>query len=139
MEDNGTKRALATLVGTDLTVADADELAVASRAVARLQSFTDLAKVQISRRTRQLSDDGDTNAHHVLIEEGRLSGKDAKNSDERDRVCEDLPESRGDAVRAERFPPPEAGSRAGAGQSDRAARRRCRRCRKTLGRDSPRR
>ena len=92
MEDNGTKRALATLVGTDLTVADADELAAASRAVARLQSFTDLAKVQISRRTRQLSDDGDTNAHHVLIEEGRLSGKDAKNSDERDRVCEELPE-----------------------------------------------
>ena len=91
MDDNGTRAALATLIGTDFSVADTDELAAASRAVARVQSFVDLAKVQISRRTRQLSDQGDTNANHVLVEEGRLSGKDAKNSDERDRVCEELP------------------------------------------------
>ena len=43
---------------TDLSVADNDELAAASRAVARLQSFVDLAKVQISRRTRQLGQAG---------------------------------------------------------------------------------
>lgn len=92
MEDNGAKRAVATLVGTDVSVADHDELAEASRAVARLQSFADLAKVQIARRTRELADTGDTNATHVLVEEGRLSGRDAKNADERDRVCGQLPE-----------------------------------------------
>ena len=91
MEDNGTKRAVGLLVGTDLSVADHDELAAASRAVARVQSFVDLAKVQISRRTRLLGQAGDTTAHHVLVDEARLSGKDTKTADERDRVCEQLP------------------------------------------------
>jgi hypothetical protein len=47
--------------------------------------------VQISRRTRLLGQAGDTTAHHVLVDEGRLSGKDTKTADERDRVCEQLP------------------------------------------------
>lgn len=92
MFDNGASGALAELVGADLTVADHAELASASAAVGRLQAFVDHAKVQISRRTRQLAADGDRSSDHVLIDAGRLSGKDARSTAERDRVCETLPE-----------------------------------------------
>jgi hypothetical protein len=92
MFDNGATAALGGLVGTDLTVADHAELADAARAAARLRAFVDLADVQINRRTRQLAAEGDRSSDHVLIDEGRLSGKDAKSTDERDRVCESLPQ-----------------------------------------------
>ena len=75
------------LTGTELSVADHGELAVAASAAARLQSFVDLAKVQIARRGRQLADAGDTSSAHVLIDEGRCTGADTKTADARDRVC----------------------------------------------------
>ncbi len=92
MFDNGATAALVGLVATDLTVADHAELAGAARAAARLRAFVDLADVQINRRTRQLATEGDRSSDHVLIDEGRLSGKDAKSTDQRDRVCETLPQ-----------------------------------------------
>ena len=92
MIDNGATAALGGLVATDLTVADHAELAGAARAAARLRAFVDLADVQINRRTRQLAAEGDRSSDHVLIDEGRLSGKDAKSTDQRDRVCETLPQ-----------------------------------------------
>ena len=76
----------------DLSVADHAELSDAARAVARLQSFVDLAKVQIARRGRQLAAEGDTSSTHTLIDEGRCTGTDAKHTNGRDRVCGDLPE-----------------------------------------------
>jgi hypothetical protein len=92
MEAGGVSAAVEVLVGIDVSVADPAELATASQSVARLQSFVDLAKVQIARRTRQLRDEGDTASTHVLEDEGRLSGKEAAANDERDRVCDQLPE-----------------------------------------------
>lgn len=92
MIDEGASVALGTLLATDLTVADHAELATAAAAAARVQAFVDLAKVQINRRTRQLADGGDRSADHVLLDEGRLTGKDARSTDERDRVCASLPE-----------------------------------------------
>ena len=92
MFDQGATSALATLVATDLTVADHDELSVAARSLAQVQAFVDLAKVQISRRTRALADEGDRSSEHVLLDEGRLSGKDSRAVDERERVCTSLPE-----------------------------------------------
>lgn len=92
MIDAGASAAMAGLVATDLTVADHGELAVAARSVARLQAFVDHAKVQINRRTRQLAAGGDRSSDHVLLDEGRLSGRDAKTNEGRDRVCETLPE-----------------------------------------------
>lgn len=62
------------------------------RAVARLEAFTDLAKIQINRRGRQLAEQGDRSSDHVLLDEARLTGNDAKATDGRDRVCETLPE-----------------------------------------------
>ena len=92
MDRSSARAALDTLLSTELTVADHDELAAASRAIARVQSMLDHAKVQITRRTRLLADEGDTSSTHVLLDEGRLTGKDARQNDERDRVCETLPE-----------------------------------------------
>lgn len=92
MFDNGASEAMGGLVAVDLTVADHSELADAARAVARLQTFVDHAKVQISRRTRQLAEQGDRSSDHVLIDDGRLTGKDAKATEQRDRVCETLPQ-----------------------------------------------
>ncbi len=92
MIDRGASAAFATLVATDVTVADHAELAVAAASVARVQAFVDHAKVQISRRTRQLADEGDRSSELVLLDEGRLSGRDGRQNGERDRVCETLPE-----------------------------------------------
>lgn len=92
MFDNGASKAIADLVAVDLTVADHGELADAARATARLQTFVDHANLQISRRGRRLAEQGDRTSDHVLIDEGRLTGKDAKASDQRDRVCESLPQ-----------------------------------------------
>ncbi|MFW2336206.1 HNH endonuclease signature motif containing protein [Ilumatobacter sp.] len=79
------------LVGTELSVADHGELADAASALARIQSFVDHAKVQISRRGRELAESGDTSSNHVLIDEGRCTGSDAKATGGRDRVCETMP------------------------------------------------
>ena len=92
MFDTGASTALEQLVATDISVADQSTLSEVSAAIARLQAFVDHAKVQVSRRTRQLAEGGDRSAEHVLLDEGRLSGKDARATSERDRLCESLPE-----------------------------------------------
>lgn len=92
MNDGGVRTAVEALVGTDLSVADHAGLSDAARAVARLQSFVDHAKVQIARRGRQLADEGDSSSAHTLIDEGRCTGADAKHTNGRDRVCGDLPD-----------------------------------------------
>ena len=74
MEAVGVRTAVEELIGADLSVADHAEIAVASRAVARLQAFVDHAKVQIARRGRQLAEAGDTSSAHALIDEARCTG-----------------------------------------------------------------
>ncbi|MEO6570271.1 MAG: HNH endonuclease signature motif containing protein [Ilumatobacteraceae bacterium] len=90
MDSGGVRSAVEVLTGTELSVADHGELAVAASAVARLQSFVDLAKVQIARRGRQLAVAGDTSSNHVLIDEGRCTGADTAATNGRDRVCGEL-------------------------------------------------
>lgn len=92
MEAVGVRAAVEDLIGLDLSVADHGEIAVAGRAVARLQAFVDLAKVQINRRGRQLAEQGDTSSAHALIDEARCTGNDAKTTGGRDEVCATLPE-----------------------------------------------
>ena len=92
MEAVGVRTAVEELIGTDLSVADHAEIAEASTAVARLQAFVDLAKVQIARRGRELAEQGDTSSAHALIDEGRCTGNDAKATNGRDQVCATLPE-----------------------------------------------
>jgi hypothetical protein len=92
MEAVGVRAAVEELIGTDLSVAGHGEIAAVSKAVARIQAFVDLAKVQIARRGRELADQGDTSSAHALIDEGRCTGNDAKATNGRDRVCATLPE-----------------------------------------------
>ncbi len=92
MNDGGVRAAVIALVGIDMSAADHAELADAARAVARVQSFVDLAKVQIARRGRELADHGDSSSNHVLIDEARCTGNEAKATDGRDRVCGELPD-----------------------------------------------
>jgi hypothetical protein len=92
MEDGGVRAAVEALIGLDVSVADHGELATASAAVARVQAFVDLAKVQIVRRGRHLADAGDTTSAHALIDDGRCTGRDVKATDGRERVCGQLPE-----------------------------------------------
>lgn len=92
MFGDGVSASLSGLLAIDLTVADHAELSEASRSVARLQAFVDHTKVQIARRGRVLAEQGDTSSNHVLIDEGRCTGADAKATNGRDRVCGNLPE-----------------------------------------------
>ena len=92
MEAVGVREAVEDLIGLDLSAADHDEITVAGRAVARLQAFVDLAKVQINRRGRQLAEAGDTTSAHALIDEARCTGSDARATGGRDQVCASLPE-----------------------------------------------
>ena len=82
MFDNGATAAMGGLVATDLTVADHAELADAARAVARVQAFVDLAKVQIARRTLELltaprppqeSPGGVVPLEHICVERGDIA------------------------------------------------------------------
>ena len=92
METMSALAAVEALGGIDVSVADHRELADVSRALAGLQAFVDHGKVQVSRRTRALAEQGDRSSDHVLLDEGRLTGRDAKANGERDRVCEELPQ-----------------------------------------------
>ncbi len=58
-----------------------------------MRAFVDYVDVRINRRSTQLAAAGvaDTGAH-VLLDEGRLTGRDAQATGGRDRVCTELPE-----------------------------------------------
>ncbi|MEY2957762.1 MAG: hypothetical protein RLZZ01_330 [Actinomycetota bacterium] len=91
METNGVREAVEALAGTIVSVADHGELADASRAVARVQAFVDLAKVQIARRGRELAEQGDSSSAHVLLDEGRCTGAESRAAKGRERVCGQMP------------------------------------------------
>lgn len=91
MEATGVREAIDALSGTILSVADHDELAGASRAVARLQAFVDLAKVQIARRGRELAEEGHDAAAHILLDEARCTGAESRAAKGRERVCGQMP------------------------------------------------
>ena len=91
MNGSGVGAAVEVLVGTELSVADHAALADASRAVARLSSFVDLAKVQIARRGRELAEQGDSSSVHALIDDAGCTGRDVHATNGRDRVCGTVP------------------------------------------------
>jgi hypothetical protein len=80
------------LLACDPDVADAAGLAEMSRRSACLRAFADYVDVRINRRSNQLAaeDAADTGAH-VLLDEGRLTGREAQATGGRDRVCGEMP------------------------------------------------
>jgi hypothetical protein len=92
MFDSGVGVAVAGLLAADLDVVDAGGLAEMSRRSACLRAFADYVDVRINRRSNQLAAQGaiDSGAH-VLLDEGRLTGRDAQATEGRDRVCSEMP------------------------------------------------
>ena len=93
MFDSGVSAAVAGLLACDPDVADAVDLAVMSRRSASLRAFADYVDVRINRRSNELAVQGaaDSGAH-VLLDEGRLTGRDALATGGRDRVCTEMPQ-----------------------------------------------
>lgn len=93
MIDSGVSTALTGLLACDPDVATAADLAEISRWSASLRAFADYADVRINRRSNELAADGaaDTGAH-VLLDEGRLTGREAHATGGRDRVCTEMPQ-----------------------------------------------
>ena len=93
MNDSGVMRALQALLASDPDVATGAELSTMSTHSSQLRAFADYVDVRINRRSNELAAEGaDDAGTHALIDEGRLTGKDAKATDGRDRVCTDLPQ-----------------------------------------------
>ena len=92
MFDSGVSAAVEGLLACDLDVADAADLAVMSRRSACLRAFADYVDVRINRRSNELAAQGaaDSGAH-VLLDEGRLTGREAQATGGRDRVCSEMP------------------------------------------------
>jgi hypothetical protein len=71
---------------------DRDQLAAVTEQIAQLTAWVDSVKVRVTRRQRQLAEQGAGEPpRDLLAREGRQSGKDAKAADDRERVCSVLP------------------------------------------------
>ena len=92
MIDSGVTAAVEGLLACDPDVADAADLAGMSRRSATLRAFADYVDVRINRRSNELAAQGaaDSGAH-VLLDEGRLTGREALATGGRDRVCIEMP------------------------------------------------
>lgn len=84
--------AVTALLALDPDVATGAELGVMSGHSATLRAFADYVDVRVNRRSNELAAAGeaDTGAH-ALIDEGRLTGNEAKATGGRDRVCTEMP------------------------------------------------
>ncbi len=93
MIDSGVSAAVEGLLACDPDVADAADLAEMSRRSATLRAFADYVDVRINRRSNELIARGvaDSGAH-VLLDEGRLTGREALATGGRDRVCTEMPQ-----------------------------------------------
>ena len=73
-------------------VMDRDELVSVTEQIAQLTAWVDAVKVRVTRRQRQLAEQGRAEVpRDLLAREGRQSGKDARTADERERVCSVMP------------------------------------------------
>ena len=84
--------AFAALRAAEPDVMDRDQLASVTEQIAELTAWVDAVKVRVTRRQRQLAEQGRAEApRDLLAREGRQSGKDARTADERERVCSVMP------------------------------------------------
>src|SRR5687768_4708691 len=82
----------AVLRAADPEVMDRDELAAVTKHIAQLTSWVDSVKVRVTRRQRELADQGRGEAPaDLLVREGGQSGRDARTADDREKVCTALP------------------------------------------------
>src|SRR5215210_8361507 len=76
----------------DPEVMDRDQLAVVAKQIAQLTAWVDSVKVRVTRRQRQLAEQGRGEAPaDLLVREGAQSWRDARSANDREQVCRDLP------------------------------------------------
>ncbi len=89
MQGIGVLESLQELFAADPDVVDRERLGALIRHGRAVRGFLDAADVRFSRRSRQLAEAGQSESPMaVLMDEGRRSGKEAKATQDRDRVCE---------------------------------------------------
>jgi hypothetical protein len=78
----------AVLRAADPEMMDRDELAAVTKHIAQLTSWVDSVKVRVTRRQRELAEQGRGEAPtDLLVREGGQSGRDARTADDREKVC----------------------------------------------------
>jgi len=82
----------AALREADPDVMDRDDLAELAKRLAAHRAWCDSLQVRITRRQRQLADEGRAEApSDLLAREGGQSSRDARTADDREQVCSNLP------------------------------------------------
>jgi hypothetical protein len=82
----------AVLRDADPAVLDRDELSELVKHIAQHTSWVDSLKVRVTRRQRELAEQGRGEAPaDLLAREGGQSGRDARTADDREQACSNLP------------------------------------------------
>jgi hypothetical protein len=92
MRNDGVSDALTTLLHSDPDVADRDQIGQMIRHNAQIRGWVDAVDVRLTRRLKHLEAQGASeSAGMALTDEGRRSGKEAKNTENRERICSAIP------------------------------------------------
>jgi hypothetical protein len=92
MRNDGVLDTLTSLLDADPDVADRDEIGDMIRRAAKVRGWVDAADVRFARRLRELQAQGRSEAAGMaLTDEGRRSGKEARNTEHREQVCAEFP------------------------------------------------
>ena len=92
MRNDGVLDTLTTLLHSDPDVADREQVGVMIRRNAQLRGWVDAVDVRLTRRLKQLQAEGRSEAAGMaLTDQGRRSGKEAKNTENREQICSEFP------------------------------------------------
>ncbi len=92
MRNDGVLDTLTALLHADPDVADRDQVGEMIRRNAQLRGWVDAADVRLTRRLKQLQAEGRSEAAGMaLTDEGRRSGKEARNTENREQICCEFP------------------------------------------------
>jgi len=92
MRNEGVLDTLNSLLNADPDIADRDQIGEMIRNNAHLRGWVDAVDVRLTRRLRELQAEGRSEAAGMaLTDEGRRSGKEAKNTENREQICAEFP------------------------------------------------
>ena len=92
MRNDGVSDALDTLLCSDPDVADREQVGAMIRQASQIRGWVDAVDVRLTRRLRQLEAEGASEAAGMaLTDEGRRSGREAKNTENREEICTSIP------------------------------------------------
>jgi len=92
MRNDGVLDTLTSLLGADPDVADRDQIGVMIRRNSHLRGWVDAVDVRLTRRLKELQVEGRSEAAGMaLTDQGRRSGKEAKNTENREQICAEFP------------------------------------------------